>query len=65
METEKIIISVIFFILGLVFFFNSKKIAPGAAKFYQWLYTEKNMVVMFRAAGIVLIVGSVLLFVLK
>jgi len=65
METERIIVSIIFFILGFVFFFKNKKIGKSAAKFYKWLYTEKNLKVIFRIVGIILIVGGILILVLK
>ncbi|MBW2965590.1 hypothetical protein KY342_00635 [Candidatus Woesearchaeota archaeon] len=65
METGRIIVSIIFFVLGLVFFFNNKNMSKFAAKFYKWLYTEKNLRVIFRIVGIILIVGGVLILVLK
>lgn len=65
METGKIIVSIIFFALGLLFFFHTKGMRKGVAKFYQWLYTEKNLKIIFRIVGIILIVGSVLMLVLE
>ena len=65
METSRIIVSIIFFVLGILFFFNNKNIGKGASKFYQWFYTEERMIIMFRAVGIILMVGSILLLVLK
>jgi len=65
MEQSKIIVSIIFFVLGLLFFFNNKNIGKGVAKFYQWFYTKERVIIMFRAVGIILIVGGVLMLVLK
>ena len=65
METSKIFVSIIFLVMGLLFFFNNKNMGRGSAKFYQWLYTEKNLEIIFRIVGIILIVGGILLLVLK
>jgi len=65
METSKMIVSILLIIIGIIFFFNNKNMGKGTAKFYQWLYTEKNLVVIFRIVGIILIVGGILLLVLK
>jgi len=65
MEPSKIIVSIILFAVGLLFFFNNKNMGKGCAKFYRKLYTPKNMTFMFRAAGILFIIGSILLLVLK
>ena len=65
MATSKIIVSIIFFAIGLLFFFNNKNMGTGAAKFYQWLYTKENLTIIFRIVGVILIVGGILLLVLK
>ena len=65
MDSSRIIPAIILFVIGLIFFLNNKNMGTGAAKFYQWLYTEKNLVVIFRIVGIILIVGGILLLVLK
>ena len=62
---NKIIPGIIIIGIGLVFFFNNKNMGKGTAKFYKKLYTEKNLIFMFRAAGVFLIIGGVLLMVLK
>ena len=59
MEQSRIIVSIILFALGLLFFFNNKNMGKGAAKFYQWFYTEERVVIMFKAIGIILIIGSI------
>jgi len=61
MDTEKIIIGIIFLGSGLLFFFNNKNIAKGAATFYQKLYTENNLKIMFRALGALLVLGGLVL----
>ena len=65
MATQKLIPAIILIVLGLIFFFNNKNMGKGAAKFYQWLYTEKNVIIIFRIVGIILIVGGILLIILK
>ena len=65
MVDQKIIASIILMALGLLFFFNNKNIGKGASKFYQWFYTEEKLIIMFRIAGIILIIGSILLWIVK
>jgi len=65
MDIEKTIIGILFLGLGLIFFFNNKNIAPGAATFYQKLYTENNLKIMFKGLGIFLILGGLALIFLK
>ena len=65
MATEKLIPGIILIVIGILFFFNNKNMGKGASKFYRKLYTEKNMNVMFRIAGIILIIGGIFLLVLN
>ena len=62
---EKLIIGIVFISLGLLFFFNNKDIGEGAAKFYQKLYTEHNLKIMFKACGVVLVFGGLILIFLN
>lgn len=62
---EKIIIGIILIGIGSLFFTNNKNIAKGTAVFYQKLYTEKNLTVMFKLGGAVLIGGGFLLMFTK
>jgi len=62
---EKSIIGIVFIGLGLLFFFNNKNIGEGAAKFYQKFYTERNLKIMFRACGVVLVFWGLILIFLK
>jgi len=62
---EKLIIGIVFISLGLLFFFNNKDIGEGAAKFYQKLYTEHNLKIMFKACGVVLVFGGLVLIFLN
>ncbi len=59
MNKENYFIGLILIGIGLLFFYNNKNMAKGASKFYQKLYTEKNMTVMFKAAGIILVLGGI------
>lgn len=61
MAPEKTIIGIALMGLGLLFFFNNRNIAKGAFKFYQKLYTEKNLKVMFRACGVILVLAGIIL----
>jgi hypothetical protein len=65
MEISKLIAGIVLLGLGAIFFFNNKNIGKGSAKFYQWLYTEKNLVVIFKIVGIILIIGGLALIFLK
>jgi len=58
-----IIIGLILIAIGVIFSLNNKDIAKGAASFYKKLYTKENLTVMFKAAGIILIVGGVIVLV--
>ena len=65
MESGKLIISIISVVAGLLFVFNNKNVAKGAHKFYTLLYTEKNLKIIFRVLGILLIIGAVVLIFFK
>lgn len=62
---EKMIVGIIIIGIGLVFFFNNKKMGVGCAEFYRKLYTKKSMPFMFKAAGILLIIGGIILIILS
>ena len=61
MEMQRIFVVMILAGIGLLFFFNSKNISKGAFKFYRKLYTQKNLNVMFKLAGILLVLGAIIL----
>ena len=65
MDTQKLLVAIIFIGAGLLFFFNNKNIAKGAATFYQKLYTENNLKVMFKALGALLALGGIVLMIVK
>lgn len=65
MAPEKLIIGIFLVGVGVLFFFNNINIAKGAYKFYKWLYTEKNLKVMFKVCGILLMIGGLVIMVLK
>ncbi len=62
---SEFIVGIILMIIGFVFFLNNKSMGKGAADFYKKLYTKKNLIVMFRIAGVILIVGGLVLVFLK
>ncbi len=61
MVSEKLIPAIILIAIGILFLFNNKNISKGAFKFYKWFYTEERLRVMFKAAGIILVIGGLLL----
>jgi len=65
MTTEKLIPGIILVVIGIIFFLNNKNISEGAFKFYRWLYTKKNLKIMFRAAGVILVIGGLILIFIK
>ena len=65
MDIQKILIGIIFIGIGLLFFFNNKNIAKGAAIFYQKLYTENNLKIMFKALGALLVLGGIILMIVR
>jgi len=65
MAIEKLIAGIVLIAIGILFFFNNKNIGKGASKFYRALYTEKNLKIMFRITGVLLVVGGIILIVLN
>lgn len=65
MTSEKVIIGIFLMGIGLLFFFNNINIAKGAFKFYKKLYTENNLKIMFKAAGILLVIGGLIIILTK
>ena len=65
MDTQKLLVGIIFIGIGLLFFFNNKNIAKGVVTFYQRLYTENNLKIMFKALGTLLVLGGLVLIFLE
>jgi hypothetical protein len=65
MDTQKLLVGIIFIGIGLLFFFNNKNIAKGAAIFYQKLYTENNLRIIFKVLGAFLILGGIVLMIVR
>jgi len=63
--TIKLIIGIVFMFLGLLFFFNNKNVSKTAAKFYRAFYTEKNLRIIFRIVGIILIIMGLVLILIN
>ena len=59
----KTIASIILIAIGILFFFNNKNIGEGCFKFYKALYTKNNLKIMFKAAGMILVVGGIILLI--
>jgi hypothetical protein len=64
MEKE-LIAAIILVVVGTLFFFNNKAMGEGLSDFYRKLYTKKNTPFMFKAAGILFIVGGLALLIFK
>jgi len=62
---KELIIGIVFIGLGLLFFFNNKNLGEGLSELYQKLYTERNLKIMFRACGVILVFGGLVLIFLK
>ena len=62
---KELIIGIVFIGLGLLFFFNNKNLGEGLSELYRKLYTEGNSKIMFRACGVILIFGGLVLIFLK
>ena len=65
MDKETFFVGIILIAIGALFTFNNKNMAKGAFKFYQKLYTEKNLTVMFRAFGVILVLGGIIFIFFK
>ena len=64
MERE-LIAGIILVAIGILFFFNNKSMGAGLSEFYKKLYTKKNTIIMFRIAGVILVVGGLVLVFLR
>jgi len=61
---SKLIVGIVLSALGLLFFFNNKNIGKGSYIFYKKLYTEKNLIIIFKFLGLFLfIMGLAVAFV--
>ena len=63
--TTELIAGIVLIVIGILFFFNNKNMGKGASKFYKVLYTKRNLIIMFRAAGVILILGGLVLIFVK
>jgi len=61
MNRETLFIGLVLIGLGSLFFYNNKNIAKGASSFYTKLYAEKNLRVMFRVIGVILLLAGMYL----
>ena len=61
MDNGKVFAGIILAGIGLLFIYNNKNMAKGAAKLYAKLYTEKNLIIMFRVAGVLLVIGGLII----
>ena len=53
---SKVIVGIVLSALGLLFFFNNKNIGKGSYIFYKKLYTEKNLIIIFKFLGLFLFI---------
>lgn len=63
--TIKLIIGIVFIVFGLFLSFNNKNVSKGAARFYQALYTEKNLKIIFKIVGIILVIMGLVLILIN
>ncbi len=64
MEKE-LIAGIILMAIGVLFFFNNKNMGKGSHEFYKWFCTEERLKIMFKAAGIILFLGGLVLIFVK
>jgi hypothetical protein len=60
MIKTNIILGIVMIGIGILFSLNNKNMGEGCAEFYKKLYTKKSMPFMFKAAGVILIVGGLI-----
>ncbi len=65
MDRATLLIGIIFIGSGSLFILKNQDIAKGASKFYAKLYTKKNLRIMFRAAGIILVLAGIYFLFIK
>lgn len=65
MTQQTMIAGAILLVIGLVFIFAYKQMAKGMANMYKKMYTEKNLTIMLRIAGFLLILAGLVLFLNK
>ena len=58
MSVEKIIAGIILGIMGMIFMIFYKPLAKGMHEFYKKMYTEKNLLVIVRVVGVLLILAA-------
>ena len=58
MTPEKTIVGIMLVGIGIIFYMNHKNMAKGTFEFYRKFYTKKNLIVMFRIGGGILIFGG-------
>jgi len=59
----KFIMGIVFLFVGVLFLFGNRKMGEVAFKFYRMIYTRRNLVIMFKVAGVILVVGGIVLVV--
>ena len=62
---EVFVVGVLMIVLGLLFWFYNRGMGDWTFRFYKKIYTERNLVVMFRVGGLILVFGGLVLMVLK
>ena len=58
---EKLVAGILLVVVGVAFLLWGKSMGEGAFKFYRVIYTKENLKIMFKAAGVILIVGGIIL----
>lgn len=59
-----LVAGIVMMVIGVLFFFNNRDMGKGMSGFYRMIYTKKNLVIMFKVAGVILFVGGFILIVL-
>jgi 3-oxoacyl-ACP reductase-like protein len=61
MAIARLVVGTILAGIGVIFIANSKALGEGMTEFYKKLYAKKNTPTMFKAAGVLLVIGGAIL----
>ena len=60
---NELVAGIVMLVIGVLFLFCNRSMGEGTFKFYRMIYTQKNLVIMFKAAGVILVVAGIVLMV--
>ena len=63
MATAELIIGIVLSILGVLFFLGSRKMSGGMSKVYQNIFKKRNMRIILKGLGVILLMFGILMVV--